>query len=120
MFRVIVRSGRRLVVTWGIGTEEALTVHKAKSITEYLFDIGLDTMDWLARSPDLNLIENVWGLMACEVYGQCKQFDTKEELLDAIKKAAKKVTREYLHKLHHSIPIRAMKVIEVRIRQTKY
>lgn len=52
--------------------------------------------------------------MTREVYGQCAQYDNKEDMFDAIKKAAKKVTSDYLKTLHRYIPKRAMKVIEAR------
>ncbi|XP_047737431.1 uncharacterized protein LOC108665834 [Hyalella azteca] len=56
-------------------------------------------MDWPAKSPDLNPIENVWGYMAGIVYACWKQYDTKEELELAIQAAWSNLDPNYLHYL---------------------
>ena len=37
--------------------------HRAESIATYLANKEITRMTWLAQSPDLNPIENIWGLM---------------------------------------------------------
>ena len=44
-------------------------------------------MDWPALSPDLNPIENLWDIVARQVYGQGKQYDSKVSLTGAIMKS---------------------------------
>ena len=41
---------------------------------------GVGTIDWPAKFPDLNIIENIWGIMARRVYLRQRQFDTVEQL----------------------------------------
>ena len=41
-------------------------------------------MEWPARSPDLNPIENLWGILAKEVYQDGRQFDRVSELRDCV------------------------------------
>ena len=41
-------------------------------------------LDWPARSPDLNIIENVWGILARDVYENARQFDNVKLLREAI------------------------------------
>lgn len=58
--------------------------------------------------------------MARIEYNQFVQYDTTDQLLLAIKKAAKNVTHEYLYKLHSFTSKYATKVIEARVRHIKY
>lgn len=50
-------------------------------------------MDWPALSPDLNIIELVWGWVVREVYKNNRQYANKNELWDAILRAMDSVPR---------------------------
>ena len=45
--------------------EDNATPHTARITTTFLDDQGVDTIDWPARSPDLNPIENLWDQFKC-------------------------------------------------------
>ena len=55
-----------------------------KDIQKPFSDKNVVLMDWLAFSPDLNPIENLWGIVARQVYGQDKQYDLKVSSTGAI------------------------------------
>jgi hypothetical protein len=42
--------------------------HSARIVSEYLDEVGFASMQWAARSPDLNPIENVWDMMGRRVW----------------------------------------------------
>ena len=41
--------------------------HKSKTVNFFFSDNGIEFLPWLARSPDLNPIENVWAVLKKEV-----------------------------------------------------
>ena len=68
--------------------------------------------DWPAKSPDLNPIENLWGILAHEVYKNGTQYHNKRELMSSIEKAWKNIPVSTLKKLTSSMTSRLIKVIE--------
>ena len=54
--------------------------HSAKHTKEYLIDCEVEVMEWLARSPDLKPIENLWAALVRDVYAEMRQFDELGDL----------------------------------------
>ena len=69
-------------------------------------------MPWPAYSPDLNPIENLWGLMTQRVYAGGRQFDDVEELQTAVAAAWEAVSPEELTALVQSMQRRCVKVLQ--------
>lgn len=59
-------------------------VHKSRSTTQWLADQGVALFVHLPRSPNLNGIENVSGLLARHVYGNNRQYDTVQQLRHSV------------------------------------
>ena len=63
---------------------EGASVHRSKYTTKWLEDREVNVLDWAAKSPDLNIIENAWGLLARRVYADGKQYTNVRDLASAV------------------------------------
>jgi len=86
-------------------------IHTARVVKSFLKDKNVETLNWPPYSPDLNIIENVWGWLARKVYESGKQFSTKEELIDAIQRAWATISLDYIKSLYDSLPNMIYEVI---------
>lgn len=77
-------------------------------------------MEWPAKSPDLNIIENVWGILARDVYKNARQFDTVQQLREAIEVAWRRLTVAQLERLYGSCHRRMREVLKKNGNITKY
>ena len=71
----------------------------------------MHVLDWPARSLDLNIIENVWGIVARDVYENARQLDTAKQLREAIEAAWSRLTVDRIKKLYASCHFRMISVI---------
>ena len=76
----------RIAGNWAIFQQDNAPIHVSRHSKAFLSDKNIVLMDWPALSPDLNHIENLWGIVARQVYGQGKQYDSKVSLTGAIMK----------------------------------
>ncbi|CDF35927.1 unnamed protein product [Chondrus crispus] len=81
---------------------------------------NINVMSWPARSPDLNPIENVWGVLARAVYAGCRQYNTVDDLKTAVPEEWSKLDRKYLYGLVKSMHKRCLDVIEAGGGNTSY
>jgi hypothetical protein len=100
--------------------EDNAPIHKAHSTKAWFRGQKIKVMEWPAYSPDLNPIENVWGVLARKVYANGKQFDNVVDLKTAVQEAWNDIGQEYLDNLVESMPNRVAEVIFKHGGPTKY
>lgn len=100
--------------------QDNAAIHTSSYTKEFLRSHNVDVLDWPACSPDLNPIENLWGLMARRVYQNGRQFHDVAELKTAIKEIWAEISIETLRKLTESMPNRLFHVIRNNGSHTKY
>ncbi len=69
---------------WFIFQQDLAPAHTAKGTKSWFNDHGVTVLDWPANSPDLNPIENLWGIV------KRKMRDTRPNNTDELKAAIKK------------------------------
>ncbi len=92
--------------------------HTAKGTKSWFNGHGVTVLDWPANSPDLNPIENLWGIV------KRKMRDTTPNNADDLKAPVKEtwafVPPQQCHKLITSMPRRIEAVIKAKGAPTKY
>ncbi len=98
--------------------QDLAPAHTAKSTKSWLNDHGVGVLDWPANSPDLNPIENLWGIV------KRKMRDTRPNNADELKATVKEtwasIPPQQCHKLITSMPRRIEAVIKAKGAPTKY
>ncbi len=98
--------------------QDLAPAHTAKGTKSWFNDHGVTVLDWPANSPDLNLIENLWGIV------KRKMRDTRPNNADDLKATIKatwaSIPPQQCHKLITSMPRRIEAVIKAKGAPTKY
>ncbi len=98
--------------------QDLAPAHTAKSTKSWLNDHGVTVLDWSTNSPDLNPIENLWGIV------KRKMRDTRPNNADDLKATVKEtwasIPPQQCHKLITSMPRQIEAVIKAKGAPTKY
>lgn len=100
--------------------QDNAAIHVSKQSLKWFSERDISLLDWPARSPDLNPIENLWGILARQVYKGGRQFKTVRELESAVREAWSLIPDTTLQKLVKSMPNRIFETIQKNGKQTKY
>lgn len=98
--------------------QDLAPAHSAKSTTAWFADHHIDVLSWPANSPDLNPIENLWGIVKRKMANL--RPSNKAELKTAIETTWATITPAQCHKLISSMPRRVQAVIDAGGAPTKY
>lgn len=100
--------------------QDHAAVHTARVVREWFRANNVVELEWPSVSPDLNIIENLWGWLTRRVYRSGQQYGTITELKTAIRTAWDEIPLDLLQKLYSSIENRIYQVILNRGGHTKY
>lgn len=100
--------------------QDNAAIHVSKASKQWFLERDIPVMDWPARSPDLNPIENLWGILARRVYSGGRQFGSVRELEAAVREEWRKIPLTMLQNLVDSMPKRIYETILKNGKQTKY
>lgn len=95
--------------------------HTAKIVKEFVEAEQVPVIKWLAQSPDLNPIENMWEQLEREVRQKHpEKFTNKDQLFAALSQAWSEISENKIRSLLESMPRRCAEVIKNKGFSTKY
>jgi len=87
-------------------------IHTSRSTKNWLDGKKVRLLPWPAKSPDLNPIENLWGIVTRRVYCHGKQYSSKQELVQAIRNEWNSLPMDLLQSLITPMKTRIFKTIK--------
>lgn len=89
---------------------------------KWLLKSGIRVLDFPPKSPDMNIIENVWGMLQKILNRKLLNvtISSKNQLLQMIDESWKEIPNGFIQQCILSMPNRLKQVIKVKGRQTKY
>lgn len=100
--------------------QDNASIHVSHQSKEFFSSRSIPLLDWPAKSPDLNVIENAWGIIARAVYSNGRQYSTIQELKTSILQAWIDLDIATLRKLIDTLPSRIFQTISKNGGPTDY
>ena len=80
--------------------QENASPHASKSTQAWMKSKNVTVFDWPCLSPDLNIMENIWGIMCHKIYSQATAYNSVEEYENVILKTWDEIDYETIQNLY--------------------
>ena len=87
-------------------------IHFANTTQNWMDLQNIERIKWPSNSPDLNPMENIWGIISHKVYHGGTKYKDKDTLWDVIQDAWNNIAPETFHNLAKSMKKRCTKVLK--------
>jgi hypothetical protein len=94
--------------------------HTSRRAREWFEEYNINVLDWPAQSPDVNVIEYLWGTLKKKLQAYENPPKGVWELWERLAVEWEKITAEDCQKLIESMPRRIQAVIKAKGGHTKY
>ena len=99
--------------------DDNASCHRSAVVKKWIRDHQIHQLWWPANSPDMNPIENLWGILVKKL--STKVFENKEELVENILRIwNEEITVEICSNLAHSMVDRIQELKRAKGLHTKY
>lgn len=102
---------KKMPISW-LYQQDNAPIHVSSESLHWFNEQHAWLLQWPARSPNLNPIENVCSWVSRKVYEGNKQFETTSELLEAVLRVWDQVPDSLISKLLLSMNSRLVEVLE--------
>lgn len=99
--------------------QDNAAIHVSRQSRAWFEEKEIDLLDWPACSPDLNPIDNLWGILARRVYANGRQYASVNELYVAVCSAWREIPQKIIDSLINSMTKRVFEVIKQGGKQLK-
>ena len=104
----------RLDTNNAIFQQDNAAIHTSKLTKDWFKTKIIEVLDWPTKSPYLNPIEKLWGILSRRVYKNKRQFEDRETLKSCIRQYWIEIPFETLWKFIDSIQNKCVEVLQLK------
>lgn len=102
---------RQNPATQWVFQQDNARIHVSRETKSWFSSNSIEVLEWPACSPDLNPIENLWGVLVRRVYTENRQFNSVEDLKRAIVEEWNAIDLNLIQNLINSMKTRIFNTI---------